>query len=364
MCGQSSSIADFYPETFPIDLNGKKHAWQGVALLPFIDENRLLAASSSVPSEDVCPEDQLRNTFGYDYLFVSESQPTFDTLGKELYASFAENPKIHLESRPASISGIIAKDPDVCLPGSTYWPCLESLSKIAPQVAGNTSLSCFYANPFSEDGSEQLCFPPALLPGSVIPRPIVTFDDFRTSKFSKQTVRGTYHSSLLRSSDFHSMHKEYDDKTELLSRQQYEHYSQTHSNNGDNVGPRDGERHEASSFYRGERPRQYSSDSSYRGGSSNFNPAQHRFNGGAYPSYPGTYYNSSQPVGPFHSAYNPHGQQHNPYFSYTSIQQQQQQQLPTQGHQNNQNDRNQGRRQHSQSHTNPYAYSHYEKRHR
>ena len=41
MCDPHCSIIDFYPVDFNVDLNGKKYAWQGVALLPFVDEERL-----------------------------------------------------------------------------------------------------------------------------------------------------------------------------------------------------------------------------------------------------------------------------------------------------------------------------------
>ena len=63
MSAEDSEIIDFYPEDFPIDLNGKKFAWQGVALLPFIDEKRLLdAMATKYPL--LSAEEHARNEMG------------------------------------------------------------------------------------------------------------------------------------------------------------------------------------------------------------------------------------------------------------------------------------------------------------
>jgi len=57
MSSLDSPIIDFYPADFLIDLNGKKQSWQGVALLPWIDENRLLQAMNEV-RQSLSPEKQ------------------------------------------------------------------------------------------------------------------------------------------------------------------------------------------------------------------------------------------------------------------------------------------------------------------
>ena len=76
MLDSDSPIIDFYPIEFEIDMNGKKMAWQGVALLPFIDENRLLEAMAPLYNQ-LTEEEERRNKWGSNILFVSGSHPLF-----------------------------------------------------------------------------------------------------------------------------------------------------------------------------------------------------------------------------------------------------------------------------------------------
>lgn len=84
MLDKESPIIDFYPEDFKIDMNGKRMAWQGVALLPFIDEKRLHAAMSD-PYKTLDEDENRRNTFGNNVIFASSDHPIYP-LYETLYA--------------------------------------------------------------------------------------------------------------------------------------------------------------------------------------------------------------------------------------------------------------------------------------
>jgi 5'-3' exoribonuclease 2 len=79
MTEEDSPIKDFYPDEFHIDMNGKKMLWQGVALLPFIDQKRLLDAMGTKYPE-LSEDEHARNTMGRDTIFVGQENKLYDYL--------------------------------------------------------------------------------------------------------------------------------------------------------------------------------------------------------------------------------------------------------------------------------------------
>lgn len=63
MVKETSPILEYYPPDFETDLNGKQQEWEAVVLIPFINEDRLLAAMAT-HLEGLSAEAKARNMHG------------------------------------------------------------------------------------------------------------------------------------------------------------------------------------------------------------------------------------------------------------------------------------------------------------
>ncbi|CCX04525.1 exoribonculease Dhp1 [Pyronema domesticum] len=144
MTDENSEIIEFYPENFPIDLNGKKFAWQGVALLPFIDEKRLLAAIQKVYPQ-LTPEDLARNELGRDTLLISDGHPLYDDVVNRFYSKKADVTKYKISMRTSEgLAGGVEKDPSF-IPRSTLTFPLATGGM--PDLDNDRTMSLFYDLP-------------------------------------------------------------------------------------------------------------------------------------------------------------------------------------------------------------------------
>jgi 5'-3' exoribonuclease 2 len=127
MTKQDSEIIDFYPEDFEVDLNGKKMVWQGVALLPFIEMNRLLSAVEKkyplLSSDDIA-----RNSVGKDVLLISDAHPElYDDITSNFYSKKQGSAKFKLDPRKSDgLAGKVEKIDGYFPHGSLVYPLNRS----------------------------------------------------------------------------------------------------------------------------------------------------------------------------------------------------------------------------------------------
>jgi 5'-3' exoribonuclease 2 len=123
MTQEDSPILDFYPEDFDIDLNGKKMSWQGIALLPFIEMPRLLAAMDT-RAHLLSPEDQVRNAPGYEILIISDAHPgLYDDITSHFYSKKQDVLMFKLDPKTSDgLAGKVEKIEGYVPHGSLVYP--------------------------------------------------------------------------------------------------------------------------------------------------------------------------------------------------------------------------------------------------
>jgi len=70
MTSDSSPIKEFYPEEFSVDMNGKKNSWEAVVLIPFIDQDKLIAElkkRENLLNDEEKQRNQFRDAILYKY---------------------------------------------------------------------------------------------------------------------------------------------------------------------------------------------------------------------------------------------------------------------------------------------------------
>ncbi|CAA0841185.1 5-3 exoribonuclease 3 [Striga hermonthica] len=174
MSDPTSPIIDFYPIDFEVDMNGKRFAWQGVAKLPFIDEERLLAEVAKI--EHTLTEDEARrNSVMFDMLFVSVSHTlspyifSLDDRCKQM--TDQERVQVKEQIDPVASGGMNGYI-SLCS-GDPCPPVFRSPISGMEDIVNNQVLCAIYKLP---DAHEHI---PRPLPGVIFPKKIVTMGDLK-----------------------------------------------------------------------------------------------------------------------------------------------------------------------------------------
>ncbi|BFZ56437.1 5'-3' exoribonuclease 2 [Savitreella phatthalungensis] len=148
MTDEEYGILDFYPLDFPVDLNGKKFAWQGVVLLPFIDQSRLLEACAK--GYKLLTDDEMaRNQRGHEALYFSEqNEKLYDLVVTRLYRKTSK-PSADLDMRMSDgLAGVMTREDDFVPNARLDWPFSEEETQTRwEDLEANTAMVVGYDLP-------------------------------------------------------------------------------------------------------------------------------------------------------------------------------------------------------------------------
>ncbi|RLV88104.1 5'-3' exoribonuclease 2 [Meyerozyma sp. JA9] len=178
MSNPDSPIIDFYPEEFEIDMNGKKMSWQGIALLPFIEEKRLLSVLETKYPE-LTDDERDRNTIKSEVLVMSSQNVNYDRFS-EVYKTTDEK-TITFGCGATNLAGIVFKNNHFQLEGLTQFPL--SFGDMPDIDNAEYFLSSYHMPPKKRGKS-------MLLRGYISHQPVLTQDDKNTIIYGSRNNGG------------------------------------------------------------------------------------------------------------------------------------------------------------------------------
>jgi 20S proteasome subunit beta 5 len=131
MKSSKSPIVDFYPESFTVDMNGKRWPWEAVVLLPFIDAERLVDASRKLVTNDKLSADEISRNQVRDALVYTRDE----TVSEDV-------PALNERRNFGALTGCNVSEKHL---NSTSWKDMENDNNVV--------------------------FRPQLLPGTIVPYP-------------------------------------------------------------------------------------------------------------------------------------------------------------------------------------------------
>eukprot|EP01129_Flabellula_baltica_P006774 TRINITY_DN2576_c0_g1_i1.p1 TRINITY_DN2576_c0_g1~~TRINITY_DN2576_c0_g1_i1.p1 ORF type:complete len:957 (+),score=225.13 TRINITY_DN2576_c0_g1_i1:38-2908(+) len=180
MRDEDSPIIDLYPQDFEIDMNGKKFAWQGVALLPFIDEKRMLEAVKPI-EEEFTEEQKYRNRVGSNLIFVNKHNP----IAKFIKEAETTEGKIKLEN--TTTFGFVSQ----CI----EMERINLESHVPSNIEGIPDLECNFACCARYDLPETppgFVFKSKLLKDVILPTPLLSKSESAKRRNDKRIHKALY----------------------------------------------------------------------------------------------------------------------------------------------------------------------------
>ncbi|KAL6451851.1 RAT1 5'-3' exoribonuclease 2 [Candida maltosa Xu316] len=191
MSDPDSEIIDFYPEDFEIDMNGKKMSWQGIPLLPFIDEKRLLDSVQG-KYDLLTADEKSRNTNKEAELFISPANKNYTKFSESLYEKNEET--IDFKYAKSGLAGTIIKLETFNPNGIFKFPLKEGHM---PNVDNKEYFEAIYRFPKKKFGKSMI------LNGHIPAHPALTIEDknnliYQLDKFDNRRHGGNnrFNSSL------------------------------------------------------------------------------------------------------------------------------------------------------------------------